>query len=210
VTAANEGRDDRRDWPAATGQVTRRLLWAPLRILALVTGVALIRGVLILAGRYLLGFGSTGTVRIEGRSLVLEVRRSILGRTIRESTTVVPIAGVAAVRIEDRRRYLHLLVGFGCLAIGAWIGAQWVVDGLRAGFPHLALLGAGVVAAGVLLDLLACFVVFRGHGQSHLALILGPWRLRLAGVEPRAAREVVEALRAAAAGEAGTLQRNGE
>jgi hypothetical protein len=182
---------------AVTGQVTRRLACAPLRVLAVITGVALLRGVLTLAARYLLGLRSTATVRVEGRALVLDVRWSIIGRVVRESTTVAPLAGVAAARLENRRRYVHLLVGFGCLAAGTWVGIQWLVDGLRAGFPYLALLGAGVVAAGILLDLLAYFVVPESRGRSHMLLALGPWRVRLSGVDPRAARGFLDALKAA-------------
>jgi hypothetical protein len=184
------------------GQVTRRLGFAPLRILAVITGVALIRGVLTLAGRYLLGLRSTATARLEGRALVLDVRWTILGRTVRESTTVAPLTDLGAVRLENRRRYVHLLVGFGCLAVGTWVGIQWLVDGLRAGFPYLALLGAGVVAAGVALDLVAYLVVPGGAGRDHLQLALGPWRVRLSGVDPAAARGLLEALQRGAAGPA--------
>ncbi len=180
-----------------TGQVTRRLAFAPLRVLAVITGVALVRGILTLAARYLLGVRSKATVRLEGRALSLDVRWSIAGRIVRESTTLVPLAGMEAVRLENRRRTVHLLVGFGCLAVGTWVGIQWLVDGLRAGFPYLALLGAGVVAAGVLLDLFAYFVIPAGSGRDHLVLALGPWLVRIAGVEPRAAKGLLEALKRA-------------
>jgi hypothetical protein len=198
VTNGIAAAEEARPAPAAiTGQITRRLAWAPLRVLAVITGVALIRGLLTLAARTLLGLRSTATARVEGRALVLDVRWSILGRTVRESTTVTPLAGLAAARLENRRRYVHLLVGFGCLAIGTWVGIQWLVDGLRAGFPYLALLGAGVVAAGVLIDLLAYFVVPGGRGRCHMLLALGPWRVRLSGVDPQAARGLLDALRRA-------------
>jgi len=180
-----------------TGQVTRRLACAPLRVLAVITGVALLRCILALAARYLLGLRSTATARVEGRALVLDVRWSILGRSVRESTTVTPLAGLAAARLENRRRHVHLLVGCGCLAVGTWVGIQWLVDGLRAGFPYLALLGAGVVAAGILLDLLTYFVIPESRGRNHMLLALGPWRVRLSGVDPQAARGLLDALKRA-------------
>ena len=47
---------------------------------------------------------------------------------------------------ENRQRYLYLLVGFGFLVVGTLVGMQWFLDGLRAGYPYLVLLGAGIIA----------------------------------------------------------------
>jgi hypothetical protein len=173
------------------------LAWAPLRVLAVITGFALVRGILALIARYLLVFRRRATATVDGKFLILEVDWSILGRKIRSTRTVAPIGELDAARFENRRLYVHLLIGFGCLAVGVWIGIQWLVDGLRAGYPHLALLGAGVVAAGVLIDLLVYLVIPEGKGRSRVVLAQGPWRTRLAGVDSGEAQRFLDAVRAA-------------
>ena len=85
--------------------------------------------------------------------------------------------------------------GFGCLAVGTWVGIQWFVDGLRAGFPKLALLGAGIVAAGIVLDYVSYTFVPEGKGRNHVIVSLGSWRVRLSGVEREAAERFTQALR---------------
>jgi hypothetical protein len=181
--------------PQIRGRLTRRLGFAPVRILAVLTGFALIRGVLALIGRYLLMLRREATAAIDGGTMTLDVEWSLLGKRFRRTRTVAPIRTIDAARFEDRRRYVYLLVGFGCLAIGTWVGIQWLVEGLRAGFPQLALIGAGIVAAGVLLDLVMYVFVPEGKGRSHVHLVLGPWRVRVAGVEREAGERFLAALR---------------
>jgi hypothetical protein len=177
------------------GRLSRRLGFTPFRILAIVTGFTLLRGLVSLVGRFLLVWRRTAIATIDGGTLVLDVEWSALGKSFRKRRTVAPIRGVEAARLEERRRYLHLLVGFGCLAIGTWVGIQWFVDGLRAGFPQLALVGAGVVAAGIVLDWASYSFVPEGKGRHHVVLAMGPWRVRLAGVDRGAAERFLAALR---------------
>ena len=82
------------------------------------------------------------------------------------------------------------------MAIGAWIGIQWFVDGLRAGYPYLALVGAGVVLAGIVIDLGLYFFVPGGEGRSRLTVAMGPWKMRLTGVDAAAAQRLLDAVRA--------------
>ena len=181
--------------PRVRGALSRRLAFAPIRVLAVLTGFSLLRGVLALIARYLLVFRREATAAIDGGTVTLDVEWTLLGRRLRCTRTTAPIRSIEAARFEDRRRYVHLLVGFGCLAIGTWIGIQWLVEGLRAGFPQLALLGAGIVAGGVILDLVLYLAIPEGKGRHHLHLALGPWRVRVAGVEKEAGERFLEALR---------------
>lgn len=167
-----------------TGQLVRRLAWAPVRVLVVISGLILIRGIITLIVRYLLVFRRRATATVANGALTLDVEWSLFGRRFRRTRTVAPIGEIGAAQLENRQFYIHLLVGFGCLAIGTWIGIQWLVDGLRAGYPFLALIGAGVVAAGVLIDLLMYVVIPEGQGRSRVVLALGPWRMRLVGVDP--------------------------
>jgi hypothetical protein len=178
-----------------SGLLVRRLAWAPIRVLAVISGLVVIRGILALVGRYLLVLRRRATATVEGGSLTVEVEWSILGRKFRRTRTVAPIGELEAARFENRRLYVHLLIGFGCLAVGTWVGIQWLVDGLRAGYPYLALVGAAVVAAGVLVDLVMYLVIPEGKGRSRVLLALGPWRLRLAGIDRLEAERFLEAVK---------------
>jgi hypothetical protein len=180
-----------------SGHIVRRLSWAPVRVLAVVSGLILIRGLLALVARFLLVFRRRATATVEGGTLTLEEEWSIFGRRVRRVRSSAPIGELAAARLENRRFYLHLLIGFGCLAIGVWVGIQWLVDGLRAGYPYLAAIGAGVLAAGVLIDLVLYLVVPEGPGRNRVVLAIGPWKTRLAGVDAQEAERFLEAVKAA-------------
>ena len=179
-----------------SGLLVRRSAWAPARVLMVVTGLALVRGLAVLVARILLALKRTATARVRGGAIEIESRWMILGREFRRTRTTAAIGEVGAVRFENRRRYVHLVVGFGALAVGTWVGVQWLVDGLRAGYPFLALIGAGVIAAGVVVDLIAYFLIPGGRGRSRLVIALGPWHLRLAGVDPVEAERLCDAVAA--------------
>lgn len=179
------------------GELVRRLSWFPLRILSIVTGLFLLRGLLDLFSRYCLFFRRRATLRFKDSCLVLDAEWSIFGVRFRQTHQVAPLAAVKGVCFENRQRYIYLLVGFGALAVGTWIGIQWFVDGLRAGYPYLALVGAGIVTAGILIDVAMYTLVPRGAGVSRLAFVLGPWNLRLVGVDQTAATRLLDEIRLA-------------
>ena len=177
------------------GHLARRLSWAPIRVVAIITGFALVRGVLALIGRFLLMLRRRVTATVSGGSLILDVKWSIMGKVFRETRTVSPIGSLEAARFENRKRYVHLLIGFGCLAIGVWVGVQYLVDGLRSGYPLLALVGAGIVAAGVIVDLALYLWVPEGDGRNRVVLVMGPWRIRVCGVVRKDGERFVESAR---------------
>jgi hypothetical protein len=177
------------------GELSKRLASTPLRILTIVTGFILIRGLLALAARYLLALKRYASIKAESACLVVESKWSILGKPFFESKTEAPIKTIQAVRLENRQRYLHLLVGFGALTTGTWIGLQLLVDGLRASYPYLALIGAGIVVAGVLIDLALYIFVPSGPHRAKLILAMGPWQMRISGVDAQAAEELMRAVR---------------
>jgi len=177
------------------GEFTRRLSSLPVRALLIITGISLITGIFSLIGRYCLGLRRRVRLAAEGPSLVLDTEWSILGKRFRQARTIAPMRQISAIRIENRTRYLYLLVGLGALSVGVWVGIQWFLEGLRAGFPYLALVGAGVVAAGVLIDLGLYLLVPAGAGRSRLFLAIGPWTIRICGVEYSGAEQLIEAVR---------------
>lgn len=170
------------DRPGVKGHLARRLSWAPIRVIAIITGFSLLRGIISLVARFALVFRRRATVTVDGGTIVLDVEWSLAGKTFRKTRTVSPITSLEAVRFENRKRYIYLLIGFGFLAAGTWFGIQYLVDGLRAGYPFLALVGAGIVVAGILVDLLLYALVPEGKGKSRIVLAMGPWRYRIAGI----------------------------
>ncbi len=171
------------------GEISRMPAWGPIRVLLTVTGLLLIRSVFVFIARYFLALRGRATARVEGTTITLTAEWSIFGRRIRRARTTAQIHRVDAVRFENRRRYLHLLVGFGALVVGTLVGMQWFLDGLRAGYPYLVLVGAGIVAAGVITDLCLFLLVPKGQGRTHLVLSLGPWVTRLVGVDTGRAQQ---------------------
>jgi len=167
-----------------TGEVSRMPAWAPIRILLIVSGLILVRNVLALLARYCLGLRGRASASVRDATIAVTVEWSIFGRRFRRARTESPVRCLEAVRFENRQRYLHLLVGFGALTVGTLVGMQWFLDGLRAGYPYLVLVGAAIVAAGVVVDMAVYMLVPKGVGRSHLVLALGPWTIRLVGVDP--------------------------
>ncbi len=176
------------------GELTTRLGWMPIRVLAVVTGLFLIRGIWVILARYSLGLRRRATVTLKGNEIILLSEWSILGRGFLKNRTITAVENVEAAYIESRQRYLYLLFGWGGLAIGTWVGIQWFVDGLRAGYPYLALVGAAVVAAGVVIDLGMYLLVPMGAGHSRLVLAIGPFKARICGVVYSDAEHFLDAM----------------
>jgi hypothetical protein len=181
-----------REKVAIRGEMARRLSYAPFRVISILTGFFLLRGLVSLIVRYCFVLRKYVTITVEDSSLVLDAEWSILGKRFRQVRTMAPIPQVRALRVENRQRYIYLLIGFGALAIGTWIGLQLFVDGLRAGYPYLALVGAGVVILGIAVDLFLYLFVPAGEGRSLLVVAMGPWTMRVCGVEYDAARRFLD------------------
>ena len=105
--------DGTNDGVEIQGELTRRLAWAPVRALMVVSGLALVRGLVVLAARYCLALRRGAVARLSGASLTVDAEWTFLGRRIRSSRTTAPVTGLRAVRLENRQRYLHLVVGLG-------------------------------------------------------------------------------------------------
>lgn len=187
------GESRRMDEPVTLeGEISRMPAWGPVRVLLTVTGLLLIRSVLVLLARYLLALRGRATASVQGNTITLTSEWSLFGRRIRRSRTTAPLGRVTAVRFENRQRYLHLLVGFGALVVGTLVGMQWFLDGLRAGYPYLVLAGAGIIAAGVVIDLCIFLLIPKGQGRTHVVLVLGPWITRLVGVDTGSAQQFLQ------------------
>jgi len=88
-------------------------------------------------------------------------------------------------------------VGAAFLTAGLLAGIHWLLDGLRAGYPYLALLGAGIILAGLGLDLLLFLLVPGSEGPRAILLETDTRHFRLEGVDIPASDQFVASVRAA-------------
>ena len=179
--------------PRLEGHLVGRSWGLLPRLIAAVTGVLLLRWLIRLAGRFLLGLRHEGSIELKPQSIILDGTLRLLGRTIREEHAAHPLATLREASIARRFRYLHMLVGALALVIGAALGVNFLVEGACAGYPPLALFGLAVIGGGILLDVLLEVLVPNRKGVCSVALDFGPRRtFQLRGVDRKAAERFVE------------------
>jgi hypothetical protein len=146
------------------GLLERRRRSSTARALMLVTGLALVGWALkgLLA---LIGARREVDLRITPGGLELEERTRAFGRVLRQTRSAFTFAGLQSVMREVRYPRLHLYAGAIALAIGVLSGGTWIFDGIRGGDFVLASVGAGVMLAGAVLDLVLDVVVPAHQGR---------------------------------------------
>lgn len=188
---------------ALTGEVIgahrRRVMPAPIKIVQGITGYLLLRWLVGLIVRHLLGYRVETRAEWDGQRLHLATRARLLGRELRSSEEVILASDMVSVGVERRFPHLLLLLGFLGTLLGAMYGVGWVVDGIQASYSGIALFGLGALAAGVLLDLaLSTLAGYIGARASLLVSIRSAHRFsvgrhyRIVGVDEDAARAFVE------------------
>src|SRR5690606_31696418 len=98
-----------------------------------------------LLGRAALGFRKPARLRIGAQGLAVESRTQLLGRTLRESRVFVPFDQLSSIEREVRFARAGLYAGLAALALGTYVGAGFLVDGLRAPQGSWALVGWGLL-----------------------------------------------------------------
>lgn len=143
--------------------------------------------------RFFVGYRRHATLRLAPDGLVLRRRSSILGRSMREHELHFPLTTVQAVGRVKRYRWLHLLLGLLCLAVGGSVGIIAIHDGVAGGYAPLALAGFGLLGLGVALDLALNVLVPAARRQSQLEVRLPREDLWIAGVDDDLAAEFIRA-----------------
>jgi len=127
----------------------------PARLILLgVTGILLALHVGRLVGRLALRYRRPAELSVTANGVTLRSRTELLGRTLRERETVIPVEALARATREVRYPRLLLYTGLFALAVGSYFGAALFIDGARAGSPELLGIGALLVAGGIGLDFL--------------------------------------------------------
>jgi hypothetical protein len=168
-----------------------------LRLLRWITGWALLMGVLRFAG-WCVGLRRSAVLSlVESRLGIVETTR-FLGRVVSEKEAVIPLYAITRLERQVRFPALVLAVGVLSLALGILVGGTLLADGVRSGETVLLLVGAALLAGGVVLDV-ALEALFHGMGGRVLVDLTGHSgvRLRLRSTESEAGtflREVRAAL----------------
>lgn len=140
------------------GRLTGELTGAPrgslTTVLVTISGIAFARGAARWFGRIALGYRRPANVQLDTRGLHISHKLELLGRTLDESETLVPLSNLASISRETRYARLGLYAGLLSLAIGTYLGVGLFVDGVRVpgGSPSLLGLGALFVVLGIVLD----------------------------------------------------------
>lgn len=131
-----------------------------------------------LLGRAVLGYRTPTRARVSGRGLELEARTLLLGRTLRSRNYFVPLDQLASVEREIRFARGGLYAGLVSLALGTYVGAGLLVDGLRAPGGSAALIGWALlcIALGALADF--ALTSFSDSRRGRCRLIVRPRRGR--------------------------------
>jgi hypothetical protein len=160
------------DAPSALdGELTLAPRGPMLTAIWAVTGILLVVEAARLVGRYVLAFRRPAEIRIIGGGLEVRARTVMLGKTLREHTTVIPREGLVRVTREVRYPSLAMYAGLIALALGSYVGVGLFVDGVRAESPSM--LGTGFLIAllGLGLDFALSSLIPGALGRSRLVLV---------------------------------------
>jgi hypothetical protein len=156
----------------------------PLRsLLRWLTGWALLSWAVRLL-MAILGLRRRAQILLRGDAVTIRRELALLGRPLSSSEQTVRLSELRFARRAARYPMLHLLVGVTSFAVGIFLGALLLADGLRAGDLTLLLLAAGLWLGGAGLDLALDVLASGWRGRVALDLDLGRGtRTRVSGVE---------------------------
>lgn len=130
----------------------------------------LIHGTRLLA-RLALAYRCPAEIVLSAESVRVDSRVEMLGRTLREKSTVIGREGLVRAVRDVRYPRVGFYAGLLALAVGTYIGVSTMIDGVRAASPSLFLVGLVLIAAGIGLDLLFSSLVPGAQGRCRVVLI---------------------------------------
>ena len=168
---------------------------AILGVLGALSGYLVIRGIVLLLARYLMGHRRTERFHLEVGKLRREHRTQLLGRTIREGEEFLGYGGCISVGRETRFSTAVVLVGMAALLLGTMVGVGWVYDGVQGGLLTMILTGVGILLGGVVVDALLLMITAGGPGRVIVSIRFTDDRVyRVAGVRAETANRFVREL----------------
>ncbi|MBN2802530.1 MAG: hypothetical protein JXR91_05515 [Deltaproteobacteria bacterium] len=162
-----------------------------VRVLLSITGLSLVSATGRLILRYLFNFRQSVNITAGQKVFSLKVKRTLFNLTVKNSEIVLPEESLRSLSIENSFKYLHLVAGAGFLVAGIFTGVHFILDGLGARYPYLALMGAFIIALGVILDALLYFLVPQSSGFTSVNISTQSKNYRISGVEYEKALQLV-------------------
>lgn len=119
-----------------------------------ITGLLFLWHLARLVGRLALAYKRPAKVSVTKRGLELDHRTELLGKTLRNGETVVPLTNLAKVTREVKYSRLGLYAGLVALTLGTYLGMGLFVDGMRVPGLSPSLIGLAIVfiLLGLLID----------------------------------------------------------
>jgi hypothetical protein len=135
------------------------------------TGILLLIEVGRLVLRYALALRRPVEVRIVNQAFELRAKTIMLGRLLREQTTLLPIEGLVRTTRDVRYPSLPVYAGLLALTLGSYLGVGLAVDGARAASPSMLATGLLIALAGLTLDFALSSLVPGMRGRTRVVLV---------------------------------------
>src|SRR5260221_1953054 len=150
-----------------------------------ITGILLAIELGRVVARHVLVLRRPTVVRLTPAGIVITGETFLVGKRLREHTTVIPSGGLVRATREARYPSLPMYVGLMALALGSYLGVGLFVDVARAASPSMLWTGLLLALIGVGLDFALSSLLPRRRGKSRVVLVprRGPV-LCVAGVDP--------------------------
>ena len=140
-------------------------------VLMAVTGLLLLEAGGRQLARVALRRRQPAELEVTGQGVRIRARLEMLGKVLREVEHVVPVDGLAVASREVRFPRLALYGGLLALALGSYVGASLLGDGVRAASPSLLGQGLLLVAIGVAIELAATTLVPGARGRCRVVMV---------------------------------------
>jgi len=130
------------------------------------------RGLSLIA-RFALAYKRPATLRIGPQGLELHHRIELMGRVLRDRSTVVPLSNLSRVTREVRYARVGLYAGLFALVIGTYFGVGLLVDGVRVpgGSPPLLGMAVTCIIVGLGLDFLLSTAADSARGKCRIVIV---------------------------------------
>ncbi len=144
-----------------------------LTVLLAVTGLLFVIAAVRLLGRLALAYRRPAELTITERGVEVLYRTELLGRVLRDRSTLVPLSNVAKLTREVRFTRVGLYLGLIALCLGTYLGMGLLVDGARVPGTSPPLLGLGllIIGIGVALDFGLSLLSDEARGRCRLVVV---------------------------------------
>jgi hypothetical protein len=126
-----------------------------------------------LVARFALAYRKPATLRIGPQGLEISHRIELMGKVLRDRSTLVPLANLSRVTREVRYARVGLYAGLIALVLGTYFGVGLIVDGVRVpgGSPPLLGMAVTCIVVGLGLDFLLSTAADSARGKCRIVIV---------------------------------------